>query len=86
MPSIDGTREKEMSKRQFTAAKDSVRCKANTRLSDGSLAQCMKAQRVDGLCLQHAKMVKEQLPAGLSDADVAYCKAVEAEILAARTA
>lgn len=45
--------------RAFTAAPNDGRCKQDIRLRDGSGAQCMRAARKDGLCLQHWRMIHE---------------------------
>lgn len=47
---------KKQSKRRFTAAKNDVRCRQDIVLRDGSGAQCQRAAKVHGFCLQHAKI------------------------------
>lgn len=42
--------------RHFTAATNELRCKWDIKLKDGSGAQCMRAAKDRGLCLQHRKI------------------------------
>jgi hypothetical protein len=51
-------------KRVFIDAKDAVRCKADIRLSDGSLAQCGRREAQAGLarCWQHQDPATSELP------------------------
>lgn len=44
--------------RAFTAAPNALRCKQDITLRDGSGAQCMRAARRDGLCIQHYRIAQ----------------------------
>ena len=44
--------------RKFTAATNDKRCKADIRYRDGSGAQCMRAAKVGGYCIQHSAIVE----------------------------
>ena len=45
-------------KRVFTDALYPLRCKAEIKLRDRSLAQCGRAAKVEGLCTQHHRIVE----------------------------